>query len=63
VGVDMTVDAQLEYGGFGNWKFALGARNLLDRDPPYSSQFTQGFNITLSNPRGRFVYGKVSYRF
>jgi iron complex outermembrane recepter protein len=63
VGVDMTVDAQLEYTGFVGWKFALGARNLLDREPPYSSQFSQGFNITLSSPRGRFVYGKVSYRF
>jgi iron complex outermembrane recepter protein len=63
VGVDSTVDAQIEYTGFKNVKFAIGARNLFDDEPPFSSQFAAGFNITLSSPRGRFVYVKGSYRF
>jgi iron complex outermembrane recepter protein len=63
VGVDSTVDAQLEYTGFKNMKLAIGARNLFDNEPPFSSQFAAGFNITLSSPRGRFVYLKGAYSF
>ncbi len=63
VGVDLTTDVQLEYTGFKNLKFAIGARNIFDEEPPFSNQIAAGFNITLSSPRGRFIYAKGSYSF
>jgi iron complex outermembrane receptor protein len=63
VGEDITVDTQVQYSGIRNLKLSLGARNLFDRDPPRSESFSAGFNPTLSNPRGRFVYARLSYRF
>ncbi len=63
VGVDLTTDVQLEYTGVKNLKLALGAKNLLDKNPPFSSQFTQGFNISLSNPTGRYIYFRANFKF
>jgi iron complex outermembrane recepter protein len=63
VGADLTVDAQVEYTGLKNLKLAVGARNLFDDQPPFSSQFSSGFNITLSSPRGRLIYAKAAYSF
>jgi iron complex outermembrane receptor protein len=59
-------DLQGTYSGFKNWKFALGVKNLFDRDPPKSNQqttFILGFDPSYYDPRGRFVYTTVSYSF
>jgi iron complex outermembrane recepter protein len=59
-------DLQGSYAGFKNWKFALGVKNLFDRDPPKSNQqstFIVGFDPTYYDPRGRFIYGSVTYSF
>jgi iron complex outermembrane recepter protein len=60
-------DAQVAYTGLKNFKVALGARNLFDKDPPLfipsSNQFQAGYDITLYDPRGRVVYLNASYRF
>jgi len=59
-------DLQGTYTGLKNGKFALGVKNLFDRDPPRSSQqstFILGFGPTYCDARARFVYGSVTYRF
>jgi iron complex outermembrane receptor protein len=59
-------DAQASYTGFRNWKLTLGVKNLFDRNPPKSNQqstFILGFDPTYYDPRARFVYASVTYRF
>jgi iron complex outermembrane receptor protein len=59
-------DIQGSYSGFKNWKLALGVKNLFDRSPPASNQqstFIVGFDPSYYDPRGRFVYGSVTYAF
>jgi iron complex outermembrane recepter protein len=59
-------DLQGSYTGFKNVKLTLGVKNLFDRDPPASNQvgtFISGFDPSYYDPRARFVYGSVSYRF
>jgi iron complex outermembrane receptor protein len=59
-------DLQGTYTASKAWRFTLGARNLLDRDPPYSNiggqgPFQSGYDNTYADPRGRFVYARVTY--
>jgi iron complex outermembrane receptor protein len=59
-------DLQGSYTGFKNWKLALGVKNMFDTNPPRSNQqgtFVVGFDPTYYDPRGRFVYGAVTYTF
>jgi len=59
-------DMQGSYTGFRNWKLTLGVKNLFDRDPPLSNQLTSfiaGFDPSYYDPRARFVYASVTYRF
>ncbi|MEO9161420.1 MAG: TonB-dependent receptor, partial [Casimicrobiaceae bacterium] len=67
VGSFDTYDLQVSYSGFKNWRFAVGAKNLLDRDPhlfiPTANAFQYGYDPSVYDPRGRFVYGQVTYSF
>jgi len=59
-------DLQGSYTGFKNLKLTLGVKNLFDTNPPVSNQqstFIVGFDPTYYDPRARFVYGEVNYRF
>lgn len=59
-------DLQGTYTGIRNCKLTLGVKNVLDRDPPQSNQqstFIAGFDPTYYDPRARFVYSSVTYRF
>ncbi len=60
-------DAQVVWTGIKNLKLALGVKNLTDKDPPIfvptSNQFQAGYDITMYDPRGRFVYVSANYRF
>ena len=59
-------DLQGSYTGFKNLKLTLGVKNLFDTNPPASNQqntFIVGFDPTYYDPRARFVYGEVTYRF
>jgi iron complex outermembrane recepter protein len=62
-----TYDAQIAFTGVKNLKVALGAKNLFDKDPPLfignGSSFQYGFDPTMSDPRGRFIYVNATYRF
>ncbi|QJR09910.1 Vitamin B12 transporter BtuB [Usitatibacter rugosus] len=59
-------DLQGAYKGFKNWTFVLGVKNLMDTDPPVTNQpnsFQVGFDPSYYDPRGRFVYGSVTWAF
>lgn len=58
----------LTYRGFKDLTLRVGARNLLDDAPPFvaSSSYgshAAGFAGSFADPRGRFIYGSVSYQF
>jgi iron complex outermembrane receptor protein len=59
-------DAQLTWKGLRNLSFTLGARNLLDTNPPKSNQqnsFQLGFDPSYYDPRGRVIYVSATYQF
>lgn len=66
-------DAQVAYNfrdQFGPWladtKLAVGARNVFDRDPPYSAGFggnSTGYPSFLYSSEGRFVYVSLNRKF
>ena len=62
-----TFDVQATYSGLHSFQFTLGAQNVLNRDPPYANyassanNFIGGYDISYGDPRGRFVYGTVTY--
>ena len=48
------------------WQFAVGAKNLLDTKPPFSSQPglpQQGYNSEIADPRGRVWYAQATCRW
>jgi len=58
----------VSYRGFKDLRLSLGARNAFDQDPPFvaSSSYgshAAGFAGSFADPRGRFIYGTVSYQF
>ena len=60
-------DANVIYTGFKDWRLGLGVKNLANQDPPYtgiggSAYFQTGFDPSYADPRGRFIYGTVTYR-
>jgi iron complex outermembrane receptor protein len=63
-----TFDLQGTYQAFKSWRFTLGARNVFDKNPPYTNaggqtSFQAGYDPQYADPRGRFVYGRVTYSF
>ena len=59
-------DLQTTWKGFKNLQLTLGARNLLDTNPPKSNQqnsFQLGFDPSYYDPRGRVVYVSATYKF
>ena len=62
----ITYDAQTTFSGLKNWKLTLGVRNILNQDPPYvntNAAFQAGYDPQYGDPRGRFIYGRVTYAF
>ena len=59
-------DLQGSYTGFRDVRLTLGVKNLFDRNPPVSNQITSfisGFDPSYYDPRARFVYASVTYKF
>jgi iron complex outermembrane receptor protein len=68
VGTYETFDAQVQYTGVKNLSLSLGARNLFNRNPPYTNaggqtSFQSGYDPQYADPRGRFVYVTATYAF
>jgi iron complex outermembrane receptor protein len=56
------------YTGIKNTTIGFGVKNLFDKDPPYTNaggqtSFQAGYDPTYVDPRGRFTYARVTYRF
>lgn len=56
------------YTGFKNLKLTVGVRNIMDKEPPYvdsssNGSHAAGYANSVADPRGRFWYGSVNYKF
>ena len=69
---DRTVKAYSLWDLTGAWNatpqltLRAGIKNLLNTAPPYSQQawfFLSGYDPSYTDPRGRFVYASLQYRF
>jgi iron complex outermembrane receptor protein len=64
-----TLDAQATYLGLPNFRFTLGGKNILNKNPPYANyaasanNFIGGYDVSYGDPRGSFIYGRVVYSF
>jgi iron complex outermembrane receptor protein len=68
VGAYELYDVQARYTGLSNLELRVGIRNLLDKDPPYSNaggqtSFQGGYDPTYADPRGRYFYAGLTYKF
>lgn len=66
VGTYETFDLQATYSGFKSIRLTLGAKNITDRDPPYTNYgagFVGGYDLSYTDVRGRFVYLTATYTF
>jgi iron complex outermembrane recepter protein len=61
------VSGQVFFTGLKQFKFALGAKNLFNRAPPYTNyggsanNFIGGYDVSYGDPLGRFVYVNATY--
>ena len=64
-----TLDAQATYLGLPEFRFTLGGKNILNKNPPYANyaasanNFIGGYDVSYGDPRGSFIYGRVVYSF
>ena len=66
LGVHALHDALVQWGGIRNLTLSIGIRNLFDRDPPQSLQFTTfqaGYDPRFTDPSGRVLALRAGYRF
>ena len=63
----MLLDLQGRYNLNPNTTLVLGLNNALDEEPPFvigdGDADLYGYASQVHNPRGQFVYAKISYRF
>jgi outer membrane receptor protein involved in Fe transport len=57
------VNPQVSYMWPYKIKTSLGARNVFDRDPPFDSHSSTGWNSDIHNPEKQFVYLRVEKDF
>jgi iron complex outermembrane receptor protein len=62
-----TLDSKVNYQFNDQLQLSLGANNLLDEEPPLAlgdgNADLFGYVMSMYNPRGRYVYAKVNYKF
>lgn len=67
VSAQALLDIQGRYSLNSNTTLMLGMNNALDKDPPFAigdgDADLYGYASKVHNPRGRFIYGKINYRF
>ncbi|WP_444920610.1 TonB-dependent receptor [Microbulbifer sp. CnH-101-G] len=63
----LTMNMQARYTGFENMVLSLGADNVFDEEPPFAigdgDTDLYGYVESQHDPRGRFIYGKMTYNF
>jgi iron complex outermembrane receptor protein len=62
------INLSVKYSGLRNIAIKVGARNLMDRLPPYTDVSSNGSHAAgwanaVADPRGRFWWGSVTYSF
>lgn len=67
VSAQALLDIQGRYNLNDKTTLTLGINNALDEDPPFAigdgDADLYGYASRVHNPRGQYIYGKVSYRF
>jgi iron complex outermembrane receptor protein len=67
IGAQAIYDAQVSYTGLKQLRLNLGVKNIFDKNPPMyipvANQFAAGYDISMYDPRARFVYISANYRF
>ncbi len=63
VSSQVMVNPQVSYAGLWHSKITIGARNVLDRDPPFDSHSSTGWNADIHSPQKAFVYVRVAKDF
>jgi outer membrane receptor protein involved in Fe transport len=62
-----TVNLQGRYTGFEGLTIALGIDNAFDEFPPFAigdaDTDLYGYVSSVHDPRGRYIYGKLTYEF
>jgi outer membrane receptor for ferrienterochelin and colicin len=62
-----SLDMQAYYNLSTQLKVSVGGSNLLDKEPPFAlgdgNSDLYGYVSSMYNPRGRYIYAKVSYKF
>jgi outer membrane receptor protein involved in Fe transport len=63
----VTTNLQVAYNGIKNTTLMLGVDNVLDEEPPFAvgdgDTDLYGYVQSQHDPRGRFIYGRATYRF
>ena len=63
----VTLNLQANYTGFEGLTLSLGVENALDEEVPFAigdgDTDVYGYVQNVHSPRGRFAYGKATYRF
>ena len=63
----VTIDLQTRFEGIRNMAVTVGIKNLTDEAPPFvngaGGAFQSGYDPTYGDPRLRFIYATVSYKF
>jgi iron complex outermembrane receptor protein len=61
------LNLQARYTGFQNIELVLGADNALDEEPPFAigdgDTDLYGYVSSQHDPRGRFIYGRMTFNF
>jgi iron complex outermembrane receptor protein len=66
VGANSVWTLAASYSGFRKLTLSGGIKNLLDTNPPFSNQTPNpqtGYDPRVSNPVGRAVYLRATYKF
>lgn len=62
-----TLSMQARFSGLANTLLTLGVDNVLNEEPPFAigdgDDDLYGYVSSQHNPRGRFIYGKITYTF
>jgi outer membrane receptor protein involved in Fe transport len=63
----ITTNLQVSYEGMKQTTLILGVDNVLDEDPPWAfgdgDNDVRGYVSSQHDPRGRFIYTKMTYKF
>lgn len=63
VSSQVMINPQVTYAGLWKSKITLGARNIFDRDPPFDSHSSTGWNANIHDPQKAFVYVRIAKDF